>query len=549
MSSSINPLHDNDSGKSPSGSIRTKNNGEIFYGWWLVGVGVVLLSLMSLGVFRGMSVMTVVLQREFGWTRTQISLSSLFNRVEGAALGPIEGYLIDRIGARKMVLVGFSLMAVGFVLFSLVQNIWQFYAVFLLITLGSGIGGWLAVIAILNNWFDKQRTMALACAMSGIILAGFFIYPYTKALEASFRGTVFCLGLIIFIVALPSVKILRNKPEDMGLMPDGDHSELIPMVLAKHVGVFLGAFCLVQVPIEALLFFRDQSPGLLVFVAEGLLGASLFFRDQSPSLLVFVAEGLLGSVAGSVSVIYYKRIRRRLALVGSSASQEVTDSPPIPTEETLTHTQDADILEVEKEQEFTVTEALRTPVFWILTFAHLSSTISLATLSIHLAPRLTDMGLSLSTASKIELLQSLVALPILFFAGWLGDQISKKYLVTIFLLLQGISTLVLALGNTLPMAILFAVLYGVAFGGRIPLMTSIRGEYFGRKAFASIMGWSMLPNGIVMAVAPVWAGWVFDNYGQYTVPFLAFAIINIVGAFIMLFARKPKLVKTPLLHN
>ena len=110
---------------------------------------------------------------------------------------------------------------------------------------------------------------------------------------------------------------------------------------------------------------------------------------------------------------------------------------------------------------------------------------------------------------------------------------------------RGISTLVLALGNSLPMAILFAVLYGVAFGGRIPLMTSIRGEYFGRKAFASIMGWSMLPNGIVMAVAPVWAGWVFDNYGQYTVPFLAYAIINIVGAFVMLFARKPKLVKTP----
>ena len=527
MSSSINPLHDSDSAQSPSGSVRTKKTGKIFYGWWLVGVGVFLLSLMSLGVFRGMSVMTVVLQREFGWTRTQISLSSLFNRVEGAALGPIEGYLIDRIGARKMVLVGFSLMAVGFVLFSLVQNIWQFYAVFLLITLGSGIGGWLAVIAILNNWFHRQRTMALACAMSGIILAGFFLPPYTQALEFSFRGTVFCLGLIIFIVALPAVKILRNRPEDMGLMPDGgpiNRVELNPLVLVKYIGVSLGAFLL---------------------VSGAVVGALTLFMAPSSKLLEFVPGILLGSVAGLVSIIYYKRRRKALALAEAYASQTIIDSSPITITETLPSTQNADMLEVDEEQEFTVTEALRTPVFWILTFAHLSSTISLSTLSIHLAPRLTDMGLSLSTASKIELLQSLIALPILFLAGWLGDQISKKYLVTIFLFIQGISTLVLALGNSLPMAILFAVLYGVAFGGRIPLMTSIRGEYFGRKAFASIMGWSMLPNGIVMAVAPVWAGWVFDNYGQYTVPFLAYASINIVGAFVMLFARKPKLVKTP----
>ena len=75
-------------------------------------------------------------------------------------------------------------------------------------------------------------------------------------------------------------------------------------------------------------------------------------------------------------------------------------------------------------------------------------------------------------------------------------------------------------------------------------MASIRGEYFGRKAFASIMGWSMLPNGILMAIAPVWAAWMFDNFGSYTIPFLAYAVINLAGAVIMLFASKPKLTQT-----
>jgi len=414
---------------------------QFFYGWYLVAVGVFLLSISSLGVFRGMSPLMPVLQKNFGWTRTQISLSSLLTRVEGAALGPIEGFLIDRIGARKMVLIGFSIMAVGFVLFSFIQNLWQFYAVFILINLGNGIGGWLAVVTILNSWFRRKRTIAMAGAMSGILIAGIFVPPYTIALNHGFRVTVFVFGLIILAVALPCVKIIKNNPEELGLLPDGAETESD----------------------------LDKS---------------------TPSKI--------------------------------SQDQEV---------------------------EFTVGQALKTRVFWILTVAHVSSTISLATLSIHLMARLQDIGLSSTTASYIELVSSVVALPSLFVAGWLGDKVSKKYLVSLFLFLQGISTIVLTVANGLPLALLFAVFYGIAFGGRIPLMTAIRGDYFGRKAFASIMGWSMLPNGILMAIAPVWAAWMFDTYGSYTVPFLSYAVINLAGALIMLVVKKPKLTRVIQHHN
>ena len=414
---------------------------QFFYGWYLVAVGVFLLSISSLGVFRGMSPLMPVLQKNFGWTRTQISLSSLLTRVEGAALGPIEGFLIDRIGARKMVLIGFSIMAVGFVLFSFIQNLWHFYAVFIVINLGNGIGGWLAVVTILNSWFRRKRTIAMAGAMSGILIAGIFVPPYTIALNHGFRVTVFVFGLIILAVALPCVKIIKNNPEELGLLPDGAETESD----------------------------LDKS---------------------TPSKI--------------------------------SQDQEV---------------------------EFTVGQALKTRVFWILTVAHVSSTISLATLSIHLMARLQDIGLSSTTASYIELVSSVVALPSLFVAGWLGDKVSKKYLVALFLFLQGISTIVLTVANGLPLALLFAVFYGIAFGGRIPLMTAIRGDYFGRKAFASIMGWSMLPNGILMAIAPVWAAWMFDTYGSYTVPFLSYAVINLAGALIMLGVKKPKLTHVIQHHN
>ena len=196
-------------------------SGGIFYGWWIVGVGVFLLTLQSLSVFRGMGVMLVVLQKEFSWSRTQISLGTLFGRVEGAALGPIEGFLVDRIGARRMILVGFAIMAVGFFLFSFIQNIWQFYAVFIIITLGSGLGGWLAIMSVINSWFKRKRSIAMAGAMSGINIAGFFLPLYAIAMESDFRMTAVILGGILLVVVVPAVKIIRNSPEEMGLLVDG----------------------------------------------------------------------------------------------------------------------------------------------------------------------------------------------------------------------------------------------------------------------------------------------------------------------------------------
>ena len=106
----------------------------IFYGWYIVLVGLVVLTLNALAVFRGIGVLVVVLQKNFAWSRTQISIGNVLSRAEGAALGPIEGFLIDKIGAKRMLLIGMTIMGLGFVAFSRIQNVWQFYIVFLIIT-------------------------------------------------------------------------------------------------------------------------------------------------------------------------------------------------------------------------------------------------------------------------------------------------------------------------------------------------------------------------------------------------------------------------------
>ena len=90
----------------------------VFYGWWLVGIAVVLLTLMAVSVFQGLGTFLVALQSEFGWSRTVLSGAFSLSRAQGAVIGPAEGWLIDKVGNRRMILLGYCLMAFGFLLFS-----------------------------------------------------------------------------------------------------------------------------------------------------------------------------------------------------------------------------------------------------------------------------------------------------------------------------------------------------------------------------------------------------------------------------------------------
>ena len=185
-------------------------------------------------------------------------------------------------------------------------------------------------------------------------------------------------------------------------------------------------------------------------------------------------------------------------------------------------------------------EALQTRAFWFIAFAHIASAVPIVTLSIHLVPKLTDIGLSLSMAGVVVATYTVVALPVQFLSGYLGDKLPKPPLIFLFLTLQAVALLVIAQTNTIAGAFLFAVLFGIAFGGRMPLLFSIRGEYFGRKSFATIMGMSQLPSNLLMIGAPLFAGIMYDTTGSYFVPFTFFAGFTFAGAFLILFAKKPK---------
>ena len=196
----------------------------IFYGWWIVAGGSVLTAMGAGLNFYGFSAFFVPLTNEFGWSRSALSGVFALARLEGGFLGPVEGFLIDKYGPRKMMFIGIPLMGLGFILLATVNSLLALYLVYIFtITLGSSLGTFAPATAAVANWFFSKRSRALGFVMSGVGLGGALLLPLVGwwISEYGWRSAAIASGALILIVGLPLAVVMRHRPEDYGMLPDG----------------------------------------------------------------------------------------------------------------------------------------------------------------------------------------------------------------------------------------------------------------------------------------------------------------------------------------
>ena len=194
--------------------------------------------------------------------------------------------------------------------------------------------------------------------------------------------------------------------------------------------------------------------------------------------------------------------------------------------------------------DFTARQAIRTRAFWFISFGHALSAMLFATIAVHLVPLLTDQGLSLQTAAYMWSVMMLVGAVFSLIGGYVGDRVPINVAIFVFGTLQAAGLLLAAFVHDVPMALLFALIFGAGFGGRMPLAAAIRGEYFGKKAFATLTGISMMPMSVFMLAAPLFAASMFDALGNYTLAFLILGSLGSMSGVLYLFAKKPGLVES-----
>ncbi|MCH2674767.1 MAG: MFS transporter [Dehalococcoidia bacterium] len=396
-------------------------------------------------LFHAMSVWAVALEREFGWNRTQLGFALTFTRVEGGLMGPIEGYLTDKVGARRMVFIGMIILGGAFIFFAQVQNLWMFYLAYIFMAVGQGLGSWIPLMTMLNRWFHRRRAMALGWSNMGSRLGALVLVPLIAWSidpdqdRLGWRMTATILGVFMIVVAGPISRLIHNQPQDIGLLPDGDKPATQPAANAGE----------------------------------------------------------------------------------SHAASSY-------------------------EADFTASEALRTPAFWLIAFGHGFTSMVILAIMAHLGLLMVDKGYQVQDAAFVVSVYTAVAMGFQLVGGYVGGKVPIRLALAFFTSLQAMGVVVLVFADSLPSIYAFAVLFGAGFGGRNPLTVAIRGEYFGSASFGKILGFSTVPMNLLLLIAAPLVGWMRDIQGDYTDAFLVMVVTNLAGAACFLLAKRPQNKTAPL---
>lgn len=197
-----------------------------FYGWNIVGASFLAHLAYAEQFSSTLGLFFRPLNQEFGWSRFQIALVQTIARSVEALAAPLVGPLIDRYGARLLMPIGAIIAAAALLAVTQIDSLWQFYLVRgVVAAVGFTLMGFLVTGVSINNWFIRMRGRALAISNVGSSISNVILMPSAVFVIAAFgwRSMFGIFAIItIVVVLIPSAILMRRRPEDMGLFPDGD---------------------------------------------------------------------------------------------------------------------------------------------------------------------------------------------------------------------------------------------------------------------------------------------------------------------------------------
>lgn len=397
---------------------------KLYYGW-VITLTLAITETISWGIVHyAFTVFITPMEAELGWSRGEITAGfSLSLLVMGAMAFPV-GHWVDKHGARLLMTAGSVAASLLVVAWSQVTNLMLFYVIW------AGLGACAAAIlyepafAVIATWFVRRRGAALTIVTFAAGLASTIFVPLSDLLlnTLGWREAIFTLGIFLGVTTIPlHIILLRHRPHDLGLLPDGD---------VQH-------------------------------------------EDQP----------------------------------------------------------------VKATQSVSLSGALHSPFFWMLTFAFSLSYLSAAAIRVHFIPFLIDVGIDASTAAvasgAIGLMQVIGRV---IFAP-LDSRVSGQAMVSGVFGLQSVAMALLLLGAS-PLVIgLFIVTFGMSYGARTLSRPSILAELFGSTHYGRISSVMAIFLTAASTVAPVGAGLIYDRFGSYDVVLWLILLLAVAATVVMIFSR------------
>ena len=195
----------------------------LFYGWVIVVAAWLAMFVGSTSV-ASFSIFAPELEGEFGWTRGVLSLGYTLNTVTMAVFGLVAGMLVDRIGLRRLVIIGAVVGGLGMALLSQVSQIWHFHVLYgVLAPSGISLCFIVPTVSTVRRWFMRRAALAVAIAMTGSGLGVVILLPLIHRLIGTigWRDSYIVLGLMLVVGAVIGGLLFKKDPESSGTYPDG----------------------------------------------------------------------------------------------------------------------------------------------------------------------------------------------------------------------------------------------------------------------------------------------------------------------------------------
>ena len=194
-----------------------------FYGWWFVIALATIILLTGGTMVYGYSTLVEPLEDEFGWGRAVIGGAASVGAVVGGLAAPVAGYLVDRLGAPRLLVAGVLIMAGGLVCLSQTQAVWALYASVVIAVIGMSAAGAPVCMAAIAHWFEKRRGRALAVMAIGAGASGVMVGVLALLISLfDWRTAVIIVAIAECVICIPLALTVRHRPQEMGLLPDGE---------------------------------------------------------------------------------------------------------------------------------------------------------------------------------------------------------------------------------------------------------------------------------------------------------------------------------------
>ena len=454
----------------------------IFYGWAIVGTSVVVTFAQVSMYGPVLSVFVTPIEEELGWARWETAMAFTIGSLGGSIGSAAVGHLLDRYGARTAVVVAGMIVTAALLGLAVMQEVWQFWLFFGVGRTAALTGVNLGLTVALGNWFIRKRGRAVSFMSIGL-RAGQALVPLVIVtpliLAYSWRHAYFALALMAFLfIALPGWLIIRRRPEDYGLLPDGGRG---PGEVPASAGT------------------TNSGAGTTNSGAGTTNGGAGTTNSGAGT-----TNGGAGTTNGGAGT--------------TNSGAEMTDG----------------------EVSFTLAEAKRTPAFWLLTIATMTVIFAQTAVNVHAVPSVEDRGVSQAFSGAFVFI--IMGTAALSAYGWgaLMDKFHVRWGTAIATVFSAVAMIILMFADNILMASIFGVLFGLGTGGWTIAQTMLFANYFGRRHLGAIRGLSQLLSAPLSSFGAVLAGVIQTATGSYTLAFLIFFGALVIVVLALLLATPPR---------